>query len=354
MGNLIKFVCTLGPATSDYDAIASLIDAGMDFARLNFSHGSYEEHKGRMDKVRKLSAGGARRIRLIQDLPGPKIRLGNIDGKIVLKDGSEVKLVDHETKDGKFIPVIYDELLKSVSTDSVVLLCDGAVRLRVLEVRDGYVLCHVEIGGTLVSRKGVNITGISSKVTAITKSDMEHIRFGVRQKVDYIAVSFVNKPEDIMLAKSVIAKAGGDVPVIAKIEKEDALHNLDAIIKASDAVMVARGDLALEIGIENLALAQKLIISRCNKLRKPVITATQMLYSMVNSMTPTRAEVSDIANAIIDGSDALMLSEETTVGKYPSSAVAVLDRISNRVEMEPEIRERLVARRGKYYDRFLK
>lgn len=205
----------------------------------------------------------------------------------------------------------------------------------------------------VTSHKGVNITGTTKNASAITKKDMEHIRFGAKNSVDYIAVSFVNRSEDIKLAKSIISETGKEIPVIAKIKKKDAMYNLDSIIKESDAVMVARGDLALEIGLEDLPLAQKLVIKRANLLGKPVITATQMLYSMVNSRTPTRAEVSDIANAIIDGTDALMLSEETTVGKYPTYAVKTLESMALRMEKEPDILARLSGRKGRFYKMFL-
>jgi pyruvate kinase len=351
MNRLTKIVCTLGPSTSDFKSIKELIDSGMDFARLNFSHGNYEEHMSRIYILKKLSKNG-KKIKILQDLPGPKIRVGKIDGQIILKDGAEIKLTTAQ-EDELSIPVMYKQLPESVSVGSDVLLCDGAIKLKVLETGRDYVLCKVETGGTVISHKGVNITGTTSKVSAITKEDIKHIKFGAKQNVDYIAVSFVNRAKDIEFAKSIISKTGKEIPVIAKIEKKEAIENIDSIIKASDAVMVARGDLAVEIGFENVPLAQKLIIKRANALGKPVITATQMLLSMVNNSTPTRAEVSDIANAIIDGTDALMLSEETTVGKYPQKAVGVLNKVATRMEIESNIRARLTKRNNLFYKRFL-
>jgi pyruvate kinase len=352
MERLTKIVCTLGPSTDDSKSIKRLIDSGMDFARLNFSHGSWEEHQKRVDIIKKLS-NESRKIKIIQDLPGPKLRLGIIDGKIRLKEGAKVKLTNYQSDEKGTIPVIYKELIESVAIGSTILLCDGTIKLKVLEIHSDNLICKVENGGVVVSHKGVNITGLTSKVSAITEEDAKHIKFGVINNVDYIALSFVTKADDITRAKSIIAKEGANIPVIAKIEKEEALENLDGIIEKSDAIMVARGDLAIEIGIENLILAQKRIIKRSNELGKPVITATQMVYSMIKSKTPTRAEVSDIANAILDGTDALMTSEETAMGKYPSQAVEVLSKIAMGIEKEPKVLERLRNRKSPSYELFL-
>lgn len=352
MSKFIKIVCTLGPSSDDFSSIKNLIDAGMDFARLNFSHGSYDEHQRRIDIIRALTKTG-KKARTIQDLPGPKIRVGAVRGQVVLKEGAKVKLTGSASRDKETLPIMYESLAESVAAGSSILLCDGAIKLNVVDVHGDIVMCNVENGGTVISHKGVNIMGTTSKVSAITKEDIEHMRFGIGNGVDYIALSFVTKAGDIKTAKSIISKAGAKTPVIAKIEKMEALENLDSIISAADAVMVARGDLAVEIGIENLTLAQKRIIRRANALGKPVITATQMLYSMVNSRTPTRAEVSDVSNAVIDGTDGLMLSEESAVGKYPSSAVAVLNRVASRMETEPQIMTRLSKRRNEYYGSFL-
>lgn len=351
MDRITKIVCTLGPSTSDFNSIKGLIDSGMDFARLNFSHGTYEEHMSRMYVLKKLSENG-KKIKIIQDLPGPKIRVGKIDGKIILRHNAEIKLTAAGLEDELSIPVSYEKLPEAVSIGSSIMLCDGSIKLKVIKKYKDSVLCAVENGGTVSSHKGVNITGTTSKVSAITKEDIKHIKFGVSQDVDYIAVSFVNRAKDIRLAKSIIAKAGSDIPVIAKIEKKEALDNIDEIIGESDAVMVGRGDLALEIGFENVPLAQKLVIRRCNELSRPVITATQMLFSMVKNNTPTRAEVSDVANAILDGSDAVMLSEETTVGRHPNAAVAFMDRIAKSVEMEKQIHSRLSKRTNGFYRKF--
>lgn len=352
MDRRTRIVCTLGPSTSDFKSIKGLIDSGMDFARLNFSHGSYDEHMGRIYILNNLAKTG-KKIKILQDLPGPKLRVGKIDGKIILRNRSTIRLTNFQDDSELSIPVMYKQLPESVSPGSTILLCDGTIKLKVLETDKKHsVLCETEVGGTVTSHKGVNIVGTTSKVSAITTEDIKHIKFGAKQNVDYIAVSFVNNSKDIALAKSIISKTGKKIPVIAKIETQRAVEDLDNIIKISDAVMVARGDLALEIGLENVPLAQKLIIKKSNDFGKPVITATQMLLSMVNNSVPTRAEVSDAANAIIDGTDALMLSEETTVGKHPNEAVGVLNRVAVRMEAERQIRARLERRNNSFYKNF--
>lgn len=354
MDRLTKIVCTLGPATSNFRSIKGLADAGMDFARLNFSHASYKEHKHRIDLIKMVSKG-KRKIKILQDLPGPKIRVGQIRDSMILKEGSTVKLTEGRLAKKGMIPVNYVEFSKSVSPTSTIFLCDGTIKLKTVDIKGDVVVCVVENGGILTSNKGVNIVGVTSEIGSITPKDIEHIRFGLDNGVDYIAASFVTSANDIKFLKSVISKAGYDTPIISKIEKSEALdpRNLKEIVTASDAIMVGRGDLGVEIGLENLPLAQKQIIRQSNILGKPVITATQMLYSMINNKTPTRAEVSDIANAIIDGTDALMLSEESAVGKYPEYAVGVLNKIAARMEKEPAIRKRLLARKGKFYKEFL-
>lgn len=352
MDRLTRIVCTLGPATSDVASIQSLIDAGMDIARLNFSHASYEEHKGRMDIVKKLSTK-KKKIKILQDLPGPKIRLAALKNNITLKEGDKVKLTDAKLAGKGEIPVNFDEFSKSVTPTSTILLCDGTIKLKTDDIRDNIVFCTVEIGGILSSNKGINIVGTTSDLGAITPQDIEHIKFGLENEVDFIAASFIRSRNDVKFLKSVIAKDEHDTPIISKIEKPEAMKDLNGIIEESDGIMVGRGDLGVEMGLENVPLAQKRIIAQCNHYKKPVITATQMLFSMINNRTPTRAEASDIANAILDGTDALMLSEESAVGKYPSDAVAFLDKVAVRMEKEENIRQRLVNRDGKFYDRFL-
>ncbi|MDE1851999.1 MAG: pyruvate kinase [Candidatus Micrarchaeota archaeon] len=351
MDRLTKIICTLGPSTSTEASVAGLIGAGMDYARLNFSYGSHDEHKDRMDMLRRVSAG-KRKVGIIQDLPGPKIRIGSMEGKIKLKEGSTVVLAEDGASGKGEIPVTCKGLARAVSSGGSILMSDGKIRLKVKGTENGSVSCVVEDGGTIKAHNGVSIVGGKLDIGAITEEDMEHMKFGIENGVDYIAISFVTSADDIRLAKSLIAKWGSDIPVIAKVERKAALDNLDGIIEASDAVMVARGDLAIDIGFENLALAQKRIIKRSNELGKPVIAATQFLFSMVRGKVPTRAEATDIANAVIDGSDAIMLSDETAVGRYPQRAVAVLDMIVSRMEEEQDIRRRLSERRNRFYDRF--
>jgi pyruvate kinase len=348
---LTKIVCTLGPSTSDYDSINNLVNAGMDIARLNFSHGNYSEHKRRIEIIKKISKEN-RKIKIMEDLPGPKIRVGKIKNSIHLKEKSKIILADSKLKIKNAIPVKYSEFSKSVSENSTILLCDGAIKLKTLDIIDDKVICRVERGGILSSNKGVNILGTTSEIGSITPEDIRHIRFGIDNNVDFIAASFVTSANDIKFLKSIVLKDGAHTPIISKIEKIEALRNLQAIVKESDAVMVARGDMGVEIGLENVPLEQKRIIKLSNKLGRPVIVATQMLYSMIDKKMPTRAEISDAANAIIDGADALMLSEETTVGKYPCEAVGVLNSVALRIEQEKGIRKRLLGRNGVKYKIF--
>lgn len=336
MERFTKIVCTIGPATSSREAIRALIKAGMDVARLNFSHGTHEEHAQRIRTIRQVSEELGVPIAIIQDLPGPKLRVGKIlDEPLRLEPGMTVTLTASGVEgSGTTIPVHPASFPQMVDEGSEVYLADGMIRLRVVAKHGPNVSCVVEVGGNLTTGKGVNVPHVKGEVGAVTEDDIQHIRFGVQNDVDYIAVSFVRSPSDIDTAKKVLSELGSDTPVITKIEKADAIEHLEEIVSKSDAVMVARGDLGVELGLESVPIVQKKIIRACNSMGRPVITATQILLSMLTYTTPTRAEVSDIANAILDGTDALMLSEETAVGPNYVEAVRVLDRVSRRVEQE--------------------
>ena len=329
-----KIVCTVGPASSSTKTICQMIKAGMNVARVNLSHGNRGTNKSLISEVRKASSIIHRPIGLLLDLPGPRIRVGKIrKSSIMLERGANVTLSpgDFEgTQD--VIPVDYADLASEVSTGDDISLANGLIRLRVDRVKGNDVICRVIVGGLLFSRKGVNIPSRSLRLPAITDVDKAHIRFGIETKADFFAVSFVRGPDDVRIAKELIHDNNGNATVIAKIEKAEGFKRLKEILEVADGVMVARGDLGVELPIERIPIIQKRIIEGCNNAGKPVITATQMLMSMVSSPTPTRAEVTDIANAVLDGTDAVMLSEETAVGDYPVQAVKMMSKIVQEAE----------------------
>ena len=329
-----KIVCTIGPASGSPAALARLIRAGMDVARLNFSHGSYAEHQQKLDQIRALSRRLGRPVAVMQDLAGPKIRTGVVpEGGIRLQAGREFILASRKVKAGPAqVSVSHPGLSTQVDPGATILLADGAIELRVLGRKAHGLKCRVVRGGVLTSHKGVNIPSGSLKLTGFTSKDRADLKFGIKNRVDFIAMSFVRSAEDVLRVKNLLRRAGAKIPVIAKIEKQEAVQNLDAIVAAADGLMVARGDLGVEIPLERVPAVQKAIIRKANAAGKPVITATQMLLSMVSSARPTRAEVTDVANAILDGTDAVMLSEETAVGRYPTQAVATMVRIACATE----------------------
>ncbi|MEM0287862.1 MAG: pyruvate kinase [Nitrososphaerota archaeon] len=336
-----KIVCTIGPSTESEPMIEKLVRAGMDCARLNFSHGILERHARVISTIRKVSRSLGKQIAIMQDLPGPKIRVGKLPSEFIdIKRGDTVFLEGAEEvkNDQRYIPISYANLGKYVEKGSDIYLSDGAIKLRVLEAEENRIKCICSTGGRLLSGKGVNIPKLKHGFKAFTEKDEEFLRFGLEKGVDLVAVSFVRTADDIRQVRRFTKKAGEEPAIIAKIEKREAVENLKSIIDASDSVMVARGDLGVENPIERVPVIQKMIISDCKAAGKPVITATQILESMVNNPTPTRAEVSDIANAILDGTDALMLSEETAVGKYPVECVQVLHKVSTIIE------EKIIAR----------
>jgi pyruvate kinase len=332
-----KIVSTLGPATADPETLTLLIRSGVDVVRLNFSHGTHEDHLLMLTRVREAARRMGREIGVLQDLQGPKIRIGTIAAPSVeLKAGEAFRITTSPVEgDASRVSTTYHHLPRDVSPGDRILLDDGKIRLSVTAVRGEEVECEVVVGGKLSSHKGINLPGVRVSAPSCTPKDLEDLTFGLRQDVDYVALSFVRSGDDIRQLRHAIRERRGEVQVIAKIEKPEAVERIDSIIAAADGIMVARGDLGVEMPPEDVPLLQKRIVAKCNAAGKPVIIATQMLESMIASPTPTRAEANDVANAVLDGADAVMLSGETSVGKYPVEAVAMMDRIIIRAEAEP-------------------
>ncbi|MBK5188302.1 MAG: pyruvate kinase, partial [Gemmatimonadaceae bacterium] len=327
-----KIVCTLGPASASEGVIRSLMNSGLDVARINFSHGTHEEHAATIALVRKLATTLSRPVAILGDLQGPRIRVGDLDAPVQLEAGDDIVLVHEGLERPGEIPVTYEALATDVSVGDRVLIDDGLIDLVVLDVAAPRVRARVVHGGLLRSHKGMNLPGVAVSAPSITEKDRADIAFAVEQQLDYLALSFVRRAEDISSLRLLIP-AG--MLVVAKIEKDTALAAIGSIVETSDAVMVARGDLGVELPFEEVPIAQKRIIAVCNALGRPVITATQMLESMVTNPRPTRAEASDVANAILDGTDAVMLSAETAAGAYPQLAVAAMTRIIMEIERRP-------------------
>lgn len=328
-----KIVATLGPATSTYEMIYELAKAGATMFRVNTSHETPQAHAERIATIRKVSKDLGKFIPVLVDLQGPKIRVGNLIEPIPLTAGQELVLqASLEQTDPNIIPVDYKGIANDVDPGDRILLDDGKIELKVLEVCEGKVRAEVVYGELLKQRKGLNLPGSTASLAAVTERDVEYIKFAIEQDADYIALSFVRESADITLAKKYINEFGGRIPVIAKIEKPQAIDNLDEIIKVSDGIMVARGDLGIEMSPEEVPIVQKIIIDKAIRQRKVCIVATQMLESMIEEPIPTRAEASDVANAILDGTDAVMLSGETAMGKHPVEAVSMMRLIGNSVE----------------------
>ena len=336
LGKKTKIVCTIGPATETEEKLEALVEAGMNVMRLNFSHGDFAEHQARVDSLKKVTEKTGKIVAIMQDLGGPKIRIGEFEnGVITLVEGQEFTLTTDECMGNESrVSVNYPKLAKEVKVGGYVLLHDGKKKLQITEIKGNDVVTKVLVGGEIKNKRGVNLPGAYLSMSSITEKDRKDLEFGIKNDVDFIALSFVRRPSDITELKELLAAANSKASIIAKIETPEALENIDEIINICDGLMVARGDLAIEIPAEEVPLVQKMLIQRCNSLGKPVITATQMLESMIKSPVPTRAEVSDIANAIIDGTDAIMLSEETTLGDFPIEAVEMMTRISLRVEKD--------------------
>ena len=329
-----KIVATLGPASEDPKVIRTLIDAGVDAVRLNFSYGDYETHGRLIDVVRKAAAAAGRDLAILLDLQGPKIRVGDLrGGSVRLRTGAQVRLTSKPIQGtAARISTTYDHLAQEVSSGDRILLDDGSIELVVDKVSRGEVFCAVARGGILKSRKGMNLPGVPIRTPAFTAKDRRDLRFGLERGIDFVALSFTRSANDAEPVRRVMRDMGRSVPLLAKIEKPQALRNLDRVLRAFDGVMVARGDLGVEIGPEKVPAAQKRIIRKANALGKPVITATQMLESMTKNARPTRAEASDVANAVLDGTDAVMLSGETATGRYPEESVRVMDLIVREAE----------------------
>lgn len=337
-----KIVATIGPATSSPEVLRDLIEAGATTLRLNFSHGTHDDHQRSIRLIRQTSFELNQPVGILQDLQGPKIRLGRFaDGSIVLKKGDRFILTSHQMIGNQAMSsVTYEPLADEVPEGAVILLDDGRVEMRVEEVKRsaGELHCQVMVGGVLSNNKGVNFPGVYLSIKALTDKDKKDLTFGLDQGVDWVALSFVRNPQDVLEIKELISAAGKQVPVIVKIEKHEAIQEMEAILSISDGVMIARGDLGVELPAEDVPILQKRLITTANRIGIPVITATQMLDSMVHSPRPTRAEVSDVANAILDGTDAVMLSNETAVGKFPIEAVKTMAQIALRIEQEPDKR----------------
>jgi len=337
-----KIVCTIGPATSSDKMIEGLMRAGMNVARLNFSHGDYNFHRRVIRKIRHLERKLGHPVAILQDLPGPKIRIGPVAGdRVRLQNRRPFVLTTRKILGTELaVSVSFSGLTRAIKKGDPILLGDGEIELEALQVGKQEVKCRIIVGGILGSHKGIHFPRSSLNIRALTNEDKKDLAFGIGEKVDMIALSFVRNSQDILYTRREMRKRGASIPIIAKIEKHEAVEELDGILENVDGIMVARGDLGLEIAQERIPAIQKMMIREANHLGKPVITATQMLRSMVWNPRPTRAEVADIANAILDGTDALMLSEETAAGDYPLEAVKIMAKVAEETEQILEPRQR--------------
>ncbi|MGY1720366.1 pyruvate kinase [Blastococcus sp. SYSU DS0552] len=352
MSRRAKIVCTLGPATSSAEQVTALVESGMDIARLNFSHGSHEDHATAYHLVRQASDSTGHAVAILADLQGPKIRLGTFaDGPVTWATGSEVCITVEDVEGtAERVSTTYKDLANDVRVGDRLLVDDGNLSLSVVRVEGPDVFCLVVEGGKVSNNKGLSLPGVAVSVPALSDKDERDLRFALHLGVDFIALSFVRSPADVALVRDIMRQEDISVPVIAKLEKPEAVRNLDAIVEAFDGIMVARGDLGVELALEQVPLVQKRAIQAARERNKPVIVATQMLESMITNSRPTRAEASDVANAVLDGADAVMLSGETSVGAYPIGAVRTMDRIIEAVESDhlwvPEVARRSRSRSG--------
>lgn len=332
--NRAKIVATLGPASSSKDTIRELIDAGVNVFRLNFSHGDHETHAMVIDRIREVNQELRVHTSILQDLQGPKIRIGQVEGDgVPIQPGQEIVITTKEmVGTSQMVSTTYENLATDVKPGDMILIDDGNLELFVKSVNGEDVTCEVKYGGILKSRKGINLPFTEVSAPSLTEKDIEDLAFGIEQEVDWIALSFVRHADDVRDLRARIEAKGKDIRIVSKIEKPEALRNIDEIIAESDALMVARGDLGVEIVMEEVPMAQKMIVEKCNHAAKPVIIATQMMESMINNPRPTRAETNDVANAVLDGADAMMLSAETASGKYPVQTVQTMARTIASVE----------------------
>jgi pyruvate kinase len=342
-----KIICTLGPATSDPAILEKMINAGMNIARLNFSHGSYEEHAARIRTVREVAAKLNRSVGVLADIQGPKIRTGILpESPLTMAEGTRFRLSVDPAKEQVpgYIFVKYPTLIQDVKPGGKIFLADGMIELKIISAAPTELECEVVSGGELTSKKGVTLPGVAVNLPAMMEKDKADIEFVVSEQVDFIAISFARKAEHISEIRELVNRLGGDQLLIAKIENEEGFRNSAAILNVSDGLMVARGDLGTEVPLEEVPLIQSNLIELCNATGKPVITATEMLESMVRNPRPTRAEITDIAHAIQDGTDAIMLSAETAVGKYPVAAVTIMSQVAERIESSLRY-DRMLARK---------
>ncbi len=339
-----KIVCTMGPATDDDKVLRDLMLAGMDVARLNFSHGTHEEAKIRIDRIKRIREELDIPVAILLDTKGPEVRIKTFkDGKVTLKEGQTFTLCTDDVEgDENQVSITYSDLPNDVHAGSRILIDDGLIELEVANIKNGKIICHVKNGGTISDRKGVNIPNVSLSMPYMSEKDRSDILFGIEQDVDFIAASFVRTADDVLQVKQLLEKNGGkDINIIAKIENAEGVDNIDAIIHASNGIMVARGDMGVEIDLEDLPVIQKRLIKKTYRAGKAVITATQMLDSMIRNPRPTRAETTDVANAIYDGTSAIMLSGETAIGKYPVETVKTMASIAERTEEDIDYVKRL-------------
>lgn len=333
-----KIICTIGPASQSVEMLLKLIEAGMDVARLNFSHGTREEHQHVIDNVREASRRSGEHVTILQDLSGPKIRTGMLrEKKVEIKTGAMFVFTIRDLQgDAGIVSTTYPYLPRDVKPGDTILVDDGKMKFSVVSTTGTDVLCTVVNGGMLSDKKGMNLPGVNVSVPSLTEKDVEDLRFGLANDIDYVALSFVRSAADLLHLREFLIKEapkGRRIPIVAKIERGEAVESIDSIIAESDVVMVARGDLGVELPPEDVPMIQKMVVRLCNEAGIPVIIATQMLESMIESPRPTRAEANDVANAVLDGTDAVMLSAETSVGRYPVEAVLTMDRIIRKAEV---------------------
>jgi pyruvate kinase len=339
-----KIVCTVGPATENVGVLARLLEAGMNVARFNMAHGDLPYHAAMISRVREASRATGIPVALLIDIKGPEVRTGTVAGgaEVELATGSTITVtVDDAPCTAERVSLSYKDLPDQVTPGTHILIADGLIDLEVISVHGTETRCAVRTGGTLGSHKNANIIGIRSRLPAVTEKDIENLRFAVDQDMDFVAASFVRRPEDVLEIRQILLHAGSHMHIVAKIEDGDGVAHIDEIIRVSDGIMIARGDLGVQLATEEIPLVQKRIILKCHDQNKTVITATQMLDSMIHNPRPTRAEATDVANAIFDGSDAVMLSGETASGKYPVAAVQMMDSIARTVESSPEYESRV-------------
>jgi len=332
-----KIVCTIGPVTESVETLKELLNRGMNVMRLNFSHGDYEEHGTRIKNFRQAMSETGKRAGLLLDTKGPEIRTMSLeDGKDVsIKAGQKFTFTTDQSVVGNSerVAVTYPDFAKDLKVGDMILVDDGLIELDVTEIKGNEVICIARNNGELGQKKGINLPNVSVNLPALSEKDIEDLKFGCKNNIDFVAASFIRKADDVREVRRILHENGGDrIQIISKIESQEGLDNFDEILEESDGIMVARGDLGVEIPVEDVPCAQKMMIKKCNRAGKPVITATQMLDSMIKNPRPTRAEANDVANAIIDGTDAIMLSGETAKGKYPLEAVEVMDKIARKVD----------------------